>query len=120
MKKMISNILLTLAYVMIFVYAAGCIFRWGSNSRYNKGYEKGYETGYQDRIRHEIEEECRRRRELEVDFSVDGWCAVGGCSEHDNCCVSSNLNSGIVTHEPITISDEEPINIMPHYNLRGE
>jgi hypothetical protein len=49
-----------------------------------------------------------------------GWSAVGGCSEHTDCCVRSNLNTGVVTHNPIVISDEERVDIMPRYNLKGE
>lgn len=84
-----------------------------------KAYEKGYEFGYLTRIKYEVEEKDRRK-EVEARIGGDGWSAVGGCSEHTDCCVRSNLNSGVVTHEPIVISDEERVDIMPRYNLKGE
>lgn len=84
-----------------------------------KAYEKGYECGYLARIKYEVEEEYKHK-EIKTHFDCTGWSAVGGCSEHADCCASSNLNSGIVTHEPVVISDEERIDIMPRYNLKGE
>lgn len=84
-----------------------------------KAYEIGYEYGYLSSIKYEVEEKDRRK-EVEARFGGTGWSAVGGCSEHTDCCVSSNLNSGVVTHEPIVISNEERIDIMPRYNLKGE
>jgi hypothetical protein len=84
-----------------------------------EAYEKGYEVGYLARIKYEVEEKDRHK-EVEAHIGGDGWSAVGGCSEHTDCCVRSNLNSGVVTHEPIVISDEERVDIMPRYNLKGE
>ena len=84
-----------------------------------EAYEKGYEVGYLARIKYEVEEK-HRRKEVEARFGGTGWSAIGGCSEHTDCCVKSNLNTGVVTHEPIVISNEERVDIMPRYNLKGE
>lgn len=145
MKKRIFNIL---ASVMILVCVAWSLFILCSYYGYNNGYKNGYQYAAKDyfkardkyfearnklmdalidvlKYKTELLEkkadfEESHYNENKAHFSDEGWSAVGGCTEHDNCCVSSNLNSGVVTHETIINSDAEPINIMPHYNLKGE